>query len=733
MSPSVRSEAGAAWNRLAHAALEQDALDAVDLLLIRSLSRRAGREDDLAFKAVTACLSAAVKTGALRIPLSAAAMAPCLERFLRGLHAPESTGPDDPAVLAGNLAAAFEARRLEGAYASVLGSPPDFLPMLQSGGGLYFQKYQAAEALVAERLGRFLAEPIGPSDPAQVDALDTVLRKLPLRLSPGGAPMDFQPGQKAALALALRSRLVVVSGGPGTGKTSLAANLLRAWARARAKGISPERVRLAAPTGRAAQRMAESLRRGLEAVDHSGAAASEAALDKSLSDTPCETLHRLLRYNPGTGEYRHNRRRPLPADLIVVDEVSMVDVFTLARLLDAVPDNATLVLLGDMDQLPSVEAGAVLADLVAGGPSPLRERLVLLEGSHRSDEGILKVTRRVNAQDAAGALVAMGPALPAGTLSTTGGSASSGSSSPAAWPALLLREGRKTCPGGGCRMLAPGPSGVGPADFRARLESWVGFQYQGNAQGNVQGTGPSYADLVRGLASVPMSFDAGAAARAFELKPAGAEPQAFPPGLLAGLDGIFARLDAARILTFTRKGWHGCEAVNRRARDLLVGDWDPRRAAAAPSSSPGMQGFHGAPIMVLENDYAQGLYNGEVGVLLRLPDAPGSAGRHTAFFRKPGSYRAFPEPFLPRHELAFATTVHKAQGSEYDQVMLVLPEAGNRLLFKETLYTALTRARYFAGIYGTEEVLREAVDRKVVRESGLRGFFEVASVKGDRD
>jgi exodeoxyribonuclease V alpha subunit len=186
------------------------------------------------------------------------------------------------------------------------------------------------------------------------------------------------------------------------------------------------------------------------------------------------------------------------------------------------------------------------------------------------------------------------------------------------------------------------------------------------------------------------------------------------PAWLSLLEEAFAYLDQARILTFTRKGWHGATAINRLLRERLAPLWD---AQATPSRNAGTEAFHGAPILIEENEYGKDLFNGEVGLMLRV------RGRCQAWFRKEGGFRSYPAQFLPRHELAFASTVHKAQGSEYDQVMIVLPEAGNRLLFKETLYTALTRARQFVGLYGPSEVFLEAVGRKVERESGLREFL----------
>ncbi len=710
--------------RLQSAALEKGALDSVDFALLDSLARHAHRPADSAFLAVTACLLAAVKSGGLRIPLDPAALTARLELFLRGLFPVPAPATEDASTLSLRFAQEFHSHRLAGSYAAVLGevipsAPALFLPLLADG-GLYFQKHQAAEASVRARLADFLNAPdFAPSAHESQPFLDAVLDTYPLRLSTGA--LVFDPLQKSALALALRKRFTIISGGPGTGKTSLAANLLRAWTRAWCARPDRQnelpRVRLAAPTGRAAQRLAESLRHSLESVAPDPLMPNpDATADRFVAALVCETLHSLLRYNPGSGEYFHQRNRPLPADLVLIDEVSMVDIFALSRLLEALEPEACLVLLGDMDQLPSVEAGSVLADLIpptaGGAPAssdagtssetgtgapgnpdhPLRDHIILLERSHRSEAGILQVTQRINAMEGEAALLAMGNPR---VLTE-------------AWPVTFLdpATGLKTTPGGGCRMLAPSNHGqTQPSDYRygwnAWLEAWVDFHYLGHAcrpeihPGHTLATprSASYASLVESVG-----------------KSASPEDRAF----LIALAEMFVYLDQARILTLTRKGWHGAESVNRRIGERLAPLWDPR---ANRSESTASQGFHGSPILILENDYGKGLFNGDVGILLKVQ------GRALAFFRKAEGYKAFPAAFLPRHETAFAMTVHKSQGSEYDQVLLVLPEAGNRLLYKETLYTALTRARFFAGIYGPREVFLEAVGRKVVRESGLREFL----------
>ncbi len=733
---------GGPWDRLQAYALEHGALDDIDRVLIGNLAAKARGEEDLAIRVVLACLISAVRAGGLRIPVAGRGLEACLETWLRGLYAaaaraggadPDPADFPAPAELARRMAEDFTASRLEGRYNGVMGrvepgsgKVDPFLPLIVSGEGLYFQRHHAAEALAGARLRRLLDAPDPPFAARGTGrVLEEVLELKPLRAgpSPDSPPMVFGGAQRAAIELALRKRFCVISGGPGTGKTSLAANLIRAWVRLwTAATPQPPRIKLAAPTGRAAQRLSESIKRSLGTVASRTAAATDLgasggpgageaagaedadALVKGLS---CATLHSLLRYQPPTGEFFHHAHRPLPADLVLVDEVSMVDIFLLARLLDALEEGACLVLMGDMDQLPSVEAGSVLADLAPAGVEdhPLRGHLAILDRSHRSDASILAVTRGINVMDAEAALAAMAAPAPL---------------APPPWPVAFRENGKTVSPAGGCRFVVP--RGPGPDPWRAGLDdllqSWIEFHYLGFPFDPARHPGrelatprrAAYAEAIASLCALPDAADARA------------EPL---------LGEAFAYVDQARILTFTRIGWHGSVALNRRIGEKLRRRWETREdgavggrgasrgAASGGAGSPG-ESFPGAPLLITENDPARGLFNGDVGLHLRM------GGRDLAWFRRGEGFQSHPLAFLPRHEPAFAMTIHKSQGSEYDQILLVLPESGNRLLFKETLYTAITRARHFAGIYGPGEVFREAIARKVIRESGLAAYLSPA-------
>ncbi len=562
------------WPKLEALALEKDILDGVDAALILTLCRRIERPQDLAFPTVVACLLKTVHAGGVRIRLHSESLTQLCQDFLTSLIGLSATPPanlfgtdaqldpqlleacEDIPKLANRLVEEFTQNRLTGIYASVLGSPPEYLPLIQSSDALYFQKHHSAEVAVSLKLKHLLLAPdqITPLEKTEA-ILATVLERLPLRLgfTPDSRSIAFDDGQQSALRLALRKRFTLISGGPGTGKTSLAANLLRAWTRAwfvrLAESPSPKsetpppfpRIRLTAPTGRAAQRLAESIQRSLESIRYPSPESTEFHLDQHLANLSCETLHSLLRYNPSTGEYFYRAYRPLPADLVVIDEVSMVDIFVFSRLLNALEENTCLVLLGDKDQLPSIDSGSMLADLIPdkhASDHPLRDNIAMLEFSHRSEAGILDVTQRINAQDAIGALEKMGPAL-----------------------SLPVQQGHTLSFGGGCRLLLPHTSETSPIEFRSSwkfwLDAWVTHHYLGQ---------DSYAALLATLSTFKSM-----------------EEEAFKPVL----SKLFTLLDQARILTFTRKGWHGCTTINQTLRENLIRTWDPK----APLKSA--EGFHG--------------------------------------------------------------------------------------------------------------------------------------------
>lgn len=530
---------------------------------------------------------------------------------------------------------------------------------------LYFQKHLRAEQDLDSRLRELAARPDRARPTAVVvRALNEVLQQSPLKSQ--GRAVVWDADQLTAIGLSLLRDVMIVSGGPGTGKTSVVLTLLRCLIRL---GVAVDRIALAAPTGRAAQRLTDSLRAGLESLD------PIADVDRQLAARSATTLHSLLEYSPHRGIYRRHEENPLAADVVLVDEVSMVSVEQMASLIRAVPPDSQLILLGDKDQLPSVDAGAVLAQLVPGTAALgaevrakiaewlpgthasgaesdhwLRDSVVVLRTNHRSEQGIRIVADAVNSQrsDVLESLPRLTDATPSG------------------WQAAQEQ--------GGCWWWEQ--TAATAQEVRTQIYAWAAHVYDGPLS-----HGGTFFDLVH---SQTLSDDV-------------AENGEW-------LARLFQALDRTRLLTLVRQGAWGCDSINEALQT-----WLRRRSASNRDWLPG------TPILITQNDRLRGLSNGDVGLTLAGP-----GGLSRVVFARHGGFLSLSPTMLPGHDLGFALTVHKSQGSEFQQALVMLPPTGaRRLLTKELLYTAMTRAKKLAVISSTAESFRAAVARRIVRESGL--------------
>ncbi|KAF1704631.1 exodeoxyribonuclease V subunit alpha [Pseudoxanthomonas kaohsiungensis] len=508
----------------------------------------------------------------------------------------------------------------DAALAGSAADAPLVFERFDDGGSLlYLRRYREYERQLAGRLRRIAAQPLPVGDRA---ALAPLLAAL---FPHANASADAGEDQQARAAeTALHHPLLLVTGGPGTGKTTTITRLLVLLAaQAREAGRPAPRIALAAPTGRAAERMAGSVR---GAVQQLAAAGIERALCEALPATGT-TLHRLLGAIPDSPRFRHDADHPLPFDVVVVDEASMIDLPLMAKLADAVADGARLVLLGDPDQLPSVEAGDVLA-------------------------GIL------HAADAAT------PAFPAAHVH-------------------LVRGYRQDA----SLRLAPLAAAVRDGDAPAALSllrggDLAGVHFHENALDPLQAQREPLLAHWRALA------------------------QATDPAQ------ALAEAGRMRLLTAVRDGPQGARTLNARIEALLAGTG----VAGARGRGPSGGHFHGRLLLVTENSYRHGLFNGDIGVCLSDP-----RGVPVAWFpgADPAHPRAFHPAALPAHESAFAMTVHKAQGSEFDTVWLLLPARPNRVLSRELVYTGLTRARRELHLAASASILEAALARHASRHSGL--------------
>ena len=513
-------------------------------------------------------------------------------------------------------------------------------PLVLAAGRLYLRRYWADERRVAAHVrARVAHEPA--ADPATVRHwLDA--------LFPDEAAFDWQ---KFACAVALRARLSVVTGGPGTGKTYTAARLLALlWA----VDPAPDRLRiaLAAPTGKAAARLKQSISRALAELQ--GRVGDALRLGERVARLEsARTLHALLGARAGTRRFQRDAAHPLDVDVLLVDEASMVHLEMMAALLDALPAHARVVLLGDKDQLASVEAGAVLGDLCRGA-----ER-----GGYDADT-------------AAYARATTGHDLPAGFTGDAG---------PLARQTVMLRRSRRFDGAIGQLALA-----VNEGDA-ARAASLLRDPGQAGELGWPAANDPTAAVRLA-VAGYGACFTA-------------VRERAAPADVLAAFDRF-------RLLCAVRDGAWGVTELNAAVQRALAAD-----GLLKPSSD----WYEGRPVMVTRNIADAGIFNGDIGIALRVGD---DALR--VFFADGEQVRSVGVSRLADVETAFAMTVHKSQGSEFEHTALVLPDTPSRVLTRELVYTGITRARKrFTLVTGRERVFAEALGQRTVRFSGLLDSLHV--------
>jgi len=578
--------------------------------------------------------------------------------------------------------------------------------VLDPAGRLYLQRYWQHERDLASGLLARVHAPV--EDPVPADLLLALFP--PEQEGPAQREL-FAPRppdwQRVAAIAALESRFCVISGGPGTGKTHTVAKILALLLEQAARaGRRAPRILLLAPTGKAAARLKESIQARLEELPVS--AATRAAIP-----TEAATIHRCLGRRAGSRtRFRHDRDDPLRADVVLVDESSMVDLALLARLVDALPPMARLILLGDEDQLASVEAGAVLADLCNTGERRLHSAAFAARVAALTADRIPHAADESSSDAGALPRSAGEESRAAGTAALQIGSADAG-----ALPRGAGEESRAA----GTAALRIGSAGGGAAarglaDAVVRLvKSW---RYrEGSAIGalaraiNAGDADAALAVLAAGGA-VSLVETGGAAGRAALLALAA---RGFAPYLRETEPAAqLELLEQFRVLCAHRRGPDGAETVNREIERELE-----RRGLL---DAAGGEAYLRRPLLVTRNDPQTGLFNGDVGVIGERADAsPESGIRRAAHFPAAGGRtRAFPLARLPEHETVFAMTIHKSQGSEFDHVAVVLPAAPSPVLSRELLYTAVSRAREHVTVYASREIVRHAIARRVERRSGLR-------------
>ncbi len=514
--------------------------------------------------------------------------------------------------------------------------------VLHHGGRLYLRRYWEYQNTITGFIQERAAAPAPDTD-------YTRLAKDIRKIFPSQSS-DKTDWQKIGAMMAVTRLFLVVSGGPGTGKTSTVAKML-ALLNTYLGSQKKLRLALAAPTGKAAYRLQEAI-------------TSTELLPDEMELPPATTLHRLLGAIQHSPYFRHNSENHLAADVVIIDEASMVDLPLMAKLMQAVPLSARLILLGDRHQLASVQPGSVLGDicppenlncysdffnrqifetsgevLAASTEYPpkkpvanLQDSFVELLDNYRfsDDSTIAKLSKAVKEGDGDGAIDLL----------------------------LSDRTGQVT--------WSEIPT---PTELEKKLQSWSGF--------------PRYVSMLHTL----------------------------------NPDKCFAVLDNHRILCGLRRGPNGMQRINGVLAHLLASRYDPSKKKYLLHRNPDSF-LAGQPVMVTRNDYSLQLYNGDVGII--LPDPKRDESLRVFFKEESGTMKNIGLELLPAHEPVFAMTVHKSQGSEFDRVLLILQDQDSPLLTRELLYTAITRAREQIEIWGCKNIFCKAVKRQITRTSGLK-------------
>jgi exodeoxyribonuclease V alpha subunit len=524
---------------------------------------------------------------------------------------------------------------------TAVGKPGDRCPLiLDDHNRLYLYRYWEYETKLSSAIHARATGELSDFRPGKVKAcLD--------RLFPAGDEgVDYQ---KVAAVTALRKRFSVITGGPGSGKTHAIAGILALILEC--TGRDKLNINLTAPTGKAAARLGQSIRQAKEHLNCS------CALKDGI---PGEvfTIHRLLRPITGTPYFRYNCDNLLPADVVVVDEASMVDLALMSKLLQAVAPDARLLIVGDKDQLASVEAGSVLGDIcdrqvIHGYSKDFLEQIEELTGISR------KYFTQTSAnspglQDCIGALQ------------------------------KSYRFSSRSGIGAISRAINLGDIEKSMALLKNPLETAVSWSEIGSQNKLNSQLAPIIIDGYRKYLTIK-------------------DP-------MLAMDAF----NEFKILCALKIGPFGVTSVNHLAEQVLLRE---NLIGGHPVGSHPW--YKGRPVMITRNDYSLGLYNGDIGITLPDPDASDDR-LHVYFQDASGGVRRFLPHRLPEHETVYAMTVHKSQGSEFDHIILILPDKDYPLMTRELIYTGLTRARQKVSIWGTEPVLTTAISRKIERSSGLR-------------
>lgn len=610
-----------------------------------------------------------------------------------------------------------------------------------------FQKEQT----IAEKFNARAIERSSADGERLRDALEALYER-PTFYSAGGAWHAQRPNweQAQAALLAAASPLTFVTGGPGTGKTTIVVTILRLLTRL---GYQPAEIALAAPTGKAAYRMRQSALEQLGSLKLASASADPSlALDGAgalptedqllLAELPeARTLHRLLEYSPGADRFWRNADNPIDARLVICDEASMIDLDMMHALMDALPDDAKLILVGDADQLPPVGSGAPFRDIIAhtsldaddfarqvrrlnpaaapakppthtalaDGPGPAN-----LEASAPSNERMKAYTVRLHHS------YRMSAGDPDGEQILRFAQAILACDSPRSRGARYLESALEKSADLG-NLDALGGVQALPKPKRAQDEESAP-ERSANRKELAQLERFIQAWFQRFYLIAPDSADFYPALETHE--------DEFTPESSAALRRIFARHERARMLCITQVKKTGARAINRAFHALFAQQTEawPRELRSNASM------LHLEPVMMTQNNYQLNLFNGDQGIIAEVRERSDAASepkysrRAAIFQRADGSFRRVPIGQVSAHlELSYATSVHKSQGSEFQHVAMILPHKPMRLLTRELLYTGVTRASKSVTIYDPNQLFLSGAAQPLLRFTGLRDMLASGS------
>ncbi len=559
-------------------------------------------------------------------------------------------------------------------------------PLVLENGRLYLRRCWDQEHRVAEKIRAYLADTASfRMEPARIEQVRAHLDVLfPASSAQSSDEVDWQ---KVAAALAIQQRLSIISGGPGTGKTTVVSKVLALLQKmAAARGEAALLIRLAAPTGKAAARLTESIASNIRTLPEGF---SSAGIPKEVT-----TLHRLLGAQAHSRHFIHNANHPLPLDVLVIDEASMIDLEMMSAILDALPPHARLILIGDKDQLSSVEAGAVLGHLCQGArnayqPScrdvltamtgyPQEKLAVAADSAAQIHEHIviLQKSHRFKAESLIGQL------------------------------AKGINAGRR-------RLLNTFASQQNTELQLMSLSDksdpmWRAVFLNGACQAEDESNSSGYRAYLQKMREFENHRSHNAAERDAQAKV------------------VLNTFSTFQVLAALRKGPWGVEGLNQHIEGLLSQEGLIQRERRQDwSENNGAGWYAGRPILVTRNDYTLGLMNGDIGITLKFYDqGEVRPSLRVAFLLADGSIKWVQPSRLHDVETVFAMTVHKSQGSEFDHTVLVLPDQANPVLTRELVYTGVTRAKTrLSLILPKPELFDAAISKRTFRASGLASLL----------